>query len=470
MTHAIKSQRVVVGDQLRAAAVVMQGERIVDVLAPEAVPAAVDVVDVGDAVVMPGLVDTHVHINEPGRTAWEGFVTATRAALAGGVTTLVDMPLNCIPATVDAAALATKLAACQGELAVDVGFWGGTIPGNAPQLQGLADAGVLGCKAFMIESGVEEFPWSTAADLRLAMVQLQRLGLPLLAHAELELEADVQEPDPRKYAGYLQSRPAAWEDAAIALLIELCRETRCHVHVVHLSSADSIAQIRAAKAEGLPITAETCAHYLCLSAEQIPDGETCFKCAPPIREHANRERLWQGLREGVIDFVVTDHSPCTPHLKKPELGDFHQAWGGIASLQLGLTSVWAQAHNRGVDLPTLSRWLSTAPARFAGLSARKGEIAVGRDADLVVWDPDACCEVGAEDLHFKHKVSPYIGQTLRGQVLQTWLRGACAYTCDSPDNKGFVTPPRGRPVLGRDAGPASDPAHSGSTPNSGITR
>ena len=447
MRQAITSERVVVGDELRPAAVIFEDERIVDVARPDEVDRSIRVHDVGTAVVMAGLVDTHVHVNEPGRTEWEGFVTATRAALAGGVTTLVDMPLNCIPVTVDASALATKLAACDGELAADVGFWGGVIPGNAGELEGMAQAGVLGCKAFMIDSGIDEFPRSNEQDLRTAMTRLHSLGLPLLVHAELELEAEVQEPDPRKYLGYLQSRPAAWEDAAIALLIELCRETRCHVHIVHLSSAGSVPQLRAARAEGLPITVETCAHYLCFSAEQIPDGATHFKCAPPIREQANRERLWAALDEGVIDFVVTDHSPCTPHLKKPELGDFHDAWGGIASLQLGLSSVWSHAEPRGVKLPALSNWLSAAPAHFAGLSDRKGQLARGRDADIVVWDPDTSKTLGADDLHFRHKVSPYIGQPLRGQVLQTWLRGLCVY-----QGGEFVTSPTGKSLLGR--GPA----------------
>lgn len=447
MRTAVVSRRMVLADRVAAAAVLIDGERILDIVPPSALGEDVRVHDVGDLVVMPGLVDPHVHVNEPGRTDWEGFATATAAAAAGGVTTLVDMPLNCIPVTTTADALQTKLQACASQLHVDVGFWGGVVPGNAEELPDLARGGVLGCKAFMIDSGIEEFGFATESDLRAAMPVLRELGLPLLAHAELDLGAEVTEPDPRKYASWLQSRPHRWEDEAIALLIELCRQTGCSVHVVHLSSSDAIPRIRQAKAEGLPITVETCAHYLCLSAEEIPDGATTFKCAPPIRDAHNRDKLWEALQEGVIDFVVTDHSPCTPHLKQQEAGDFHQAWGGIASLQLGLPSVWSQARARGIDLPTTSRWLATAPARFAGLHDRKGALAPGLNADLVIWDPDASFEVRPEDLRFKHKVSPYLHRDLRGVVHQTWLRGTKIFERGLPD----PTRPLGRPLLGRAA-------------------
>ncbi len=334
------------------------------------------VLDVGELVVSPGIVDCHVHINEPGRTDWEGFTTATRAAAAGGVTTLVDMPLNCLPVTTTRAALETKLAATAGQLCVDVGFWGGVIPGNARDLAGLARAGALGCKAFLVHSGIDEFPNATEADLRQAMPVLRALGLPLLAHAELDLGGVTPEVaragDPRAYRAYLASRPPAWEDQAIRLLVALCRETGCAVHVVHLSSASSLPTLRAAKAEGLPITVETCPHYLCLEAETIPDGATHFKCAPPIREHANREALWGALADGTIDLVISDHSPCTPALKLPERGDFQNAWGGIASLQLGLPAVWTEARRRGHGLHELATWMSARPAALAGLGARKG--------------------------------------------------------------------------------------------------
>jgi allantoinase len=386
-----------------------------------------------------------VHVNEPGRTQWEGFWTATRAAAAGGVTTIVDMPLNCIPVTTTAAALQAKLDACAGSLWIDAGFWGGVVPGNAPDLPALARAGVLGAKAFMIDSGIAEFEWSRADDLRAAMPRLRDAGIPLLAHAELDLPVPAAlSLSPRSYRAWLLSRPCAWEDAAVALLIELCRETGCAVHVVHLSSASAIALLRRARAEGLPITVETCAHYLCLAAEDVPDGETTFKCAPPIREHHNRERLWAALDEGVIDFVVTDHSPCTPDLKQRERGDFHAAWGGIASLQLGLPSVWGEARRRGFDLPRLARWLCSAPAAFAGLADRKGRIAPGLHADLVAWDPSTPWVPRPEDLHFRHKISPYLGRQLMGRVQTTWVRGATVY-----DEGVFAAAPQGRPLLRR---------------------
>lgn len=385
------------------------------------------VLDVGDLVVFPGLVDCHVHINEPGRTDWEGFETATRAAAAGGVTTLIDMPLNSLPVTTNQAALEAKLQASEGKRFVDVGFWGGVVPGNAAELPGLANGGVLGCKAFLVHSGIDEFPNATANDLRRAMPVLRDRGLPLLVHAELDLGAPASPHAPQIYESFLASRPKAWEDAAIRLMVELCRETRCPVHIVHLSSATSLPILEAAKNEGLPITVETCPHYLCLEAEAIPAGATHYKCAPPIREHDNRELLWRGLLDGIIDFVISDHSPCLPALKLPELGDFHQAWGGIASLQLGLSAVWTEARRRGARLDQLAHWMSTGPAMFAGLGQRKGRIAPGYDADFVVWDPRATRSVDTDELYFKHKISPYLGRELAGRVSHTLLAGSLAF-------------------------------------------
>jgi allantoinase len=444
MPFALVSRRVVLDDVVRPAGVIVDGDKIVDVVDPEGAWAGIEVRDLGDLVLMPGVVDAHVHVNEPGRTQWEGFSTATRAAAAGGVTTIVDMPLNCIPVTTSAAALQAKLDACRGSLHVDAGFWGGVVPGNAPDLAALAQAGVLGAKAFMIDSGIPEFEWSRAEDLRAAMPVLRDAGIPLLAHAELDLGAPTSSDPPQSYGSWLHSRPRAWEDAAIALLVDLCAQTGCAVHVVHLSSASAIAILRDARARGLPITVETCAHYLCLAAEDVPDGETTFKCAPPIRERENREQLWAALAEGVIDFIVTDHSPCTPDLKQRERGDFHAAWGGIASLQLGLPSVWAQAQARGFDLPTLARWLCTAPAAMAGVADRKGRIAPGLHADLVAWDPEAPFVPQADDLHFRHKISPYLGRKLLGRVQTTWVRGETVY-----DEGVFAATPYGRPVLHR---------------------
>lgn len=442
---ALRSTRIVCGDALVSGFILVNEAGKIDDVVSNA-PAGYAVVDAGSRVVSPGLVDCHVHVNEPGRTDWEGYETATRAAAAGGVTSLVDMPLNCIPVTTTAPALQTKLAACRDKCYVDVGFWGGVVPGNTPELPALAEAGVLGCKAFMVHSGIDEFPNATREDLRTAMPVLRASGLPLLAHAELDLGADIHERDPRVYQGYLESRPKSWEDAAIAQLIELSRETGCHVHVVHLSAASSIAAIRAAKAEGLPISVETCPHYLCLEAEQIPDGATQFKCAPPIREHENREALWRGLLEGVIDFVITDHSPCTPQLKLFERGHFHDAWGGIASLQLGLSTLWTHARDRGATLSQLAKWTSTIPAKFAGLSNRKGQIAAGYDADLVVWDPEQRFVVREQALFFKHRVSPYLGMDLCGVVHQTFLRGLEVF-----DGTQHPAGPTGQMLLGRDA-------------------
>lgn len=442
---AIKSTRLVADGGVQPGAVLIGGDGSIDGVVKE-VPSGYAVEDVGSQVVFPGLVDCHVHVNEPGRTEWEGYLTATRAAAAGGVTSVVDMPLNCIPVTTSADAFAEKLEACHDKCYVDMGFWGGVVPDNEPDLAALADAGVLGCKAFMVHSGIDEFPNASREDLRRAMPLLRDKGIPLLAHAELELGVEINEPDPRNYQNYLQSRPQSWENAAIQQLIELCRETRCHVHIVHLSAAESIPAIRAAKAEGLPISVETCPHYLCLQAETIPDGETQFKCAPPIRERSNQAQLWKGLFDGVIDFVISDHSPCTPQLKLRERGNFQDAWGGIASLQLGISTIWTHARERGASLPQLATWLSENPARFAGLSASKGRIANGYDADLVIWDPDEPFEVRPEGLFFRHKVSPYLGMSLFGKVHRTILRGQPIF-----DGQRHVETPTGKMLLHRDA-------------------
>jgi allantoinase len=426
LLRGIKSERVVRPDQTGPATVIIRGEQIEDVVLGDSGLAELE--DVGRLAISPGLVDCHVHINEPGRTEWEGFASATRAAAAGGVTALVDMPLNSLPVTTDGAALAQKLAASEQQRYVDVGFWGGVVPHNLASLAALAEGGVLGCKAFLVHSGIDEFPNTTRQDLEQAMPILRELGLPLLAHAELDLGSHAAPSDPRAYSGYLASRPKRWEDEAIKLLVALCRQTGCAVHIVHLSSSSSLETLRRAKGEGLPITAETCPHYLCLEAESIPDGATQYKCAPPIREHDNREALWAALFEGVIDFVVTDHSPCTPQLKRPEQGDFAEAWGGIASLSLGLPAIWTEAARRGATLDHLARWMSAGPARFAGLGQKKGRLQRGYDADLVIWDPEASFEVDAERLYFKHKVSPYLSRTLRGEVRETRLRGHTVFS------------------------------------------
>jgi allantoinase len=425
----IASERVVLPSGIRPAAVFVRDGRIAAVGAYRDRPSGVRIVDLGDRVLLPGLVDTHVHINEPGRTGWEGFETGTRAAAAGGVTTIVDMPLNSIPATTTVEGFDAKTAAARGRSQVDVGFWGGVVPGNIDSLAPLARRGVLGFKCFMTPSGVDEFEPVSAADLRAAAPVVADLGLPLLAHAEWPgLLAEVEPlADPRSHRTWLATRPPESEQAAIALLIELARDYRAHVHLVHLAAADALDALRAARREGLPVTIETCPHYLTFCADDIADGATAFKCAPPIRGRDNREALWDALGSGDIDLVATDHSPAPAALKGIEDGDFIRAWGGIASLQLGLPVVWTGAASRGYTLEHVARWLAAAPAKLAGLSARKGAIEVGRDADFVVFDPDATFTVDASRLLHRHPITPYDGMGMRGVVERTILRGETVY-------------------------------------------
>ena len=427
LDFALRSEEIITPSGARPGLVVVRNGRILDVLPPDTAVSC-PVHDVGTRAVLPGLIDPHVHLNEPGRTDWEGFDTATRAALAGGLTTLVDMPLNSAPVTTSVASLALKRAATAGQLHTNCGFWGGIVPGNAAEVEGLIAEGVLGFKAFLTHSGIDDFPNATEADLLRVMPLLARHGLPLLMHCELSQDDDAwKQNDKRSYANYLASRPKAWEDEAVALMIRLCEETGCPVHIVHLSSADSLPAIAAAKARGLPLTVETGQHYLFFAAEDIPAGGTAYKCAPPIRERANSEQLWQALQTGLIDFVATDHSPAPPDLKQLATGDFTTAWGGIASLQLALPVLWTAARGRAVGLPEVARWLSTNPARLIGQSHRKGRIAPGYDADLLVLDAAQTFTVTEELLHHRHKVSPYLGRELRGVVEQTYLAGQLVY-------------------------------------------
>lgn len=426
----VRGRRVVTPEGERAAAIHIRSGLIADVTDFAAIPAGCSVHDAGDSVVMPGLVDTHVHINEPGRADWEGFSSATRAAAAGGVTTLVEMPLNSIPATTSPAALRQKLAAAAGKLWVDTGFWGGVVPENTADLRPLWDAGVFGFKCFLVPSGVEEFASVGEPDLQVALPEMAALGAPLLVHAELpgpiaEASAKLAQSasSSHKYSQWLASHPREAENRAIALMIELAREHQARVHIVHLSSADSLALIEQAKADGLAVSAETCPHYLTFAAEEIADGRTEFKCAPPIREAENREKLWDALVRGVLDFVVTDHSPCPPAMKLPEEGDFIRAWGGIASLQLTLPALWTQARSRGYSVARLAAWLCSGPAQLAGMQRQKGSIAVGCDADLAIWNPDASFCVDSGRLHHRHKLTPYAGRELCGVVETTFLRG-----------------------------------------------
>jgi allantoinase len=387
-------------------------------------------------VLLPGLVDSHVHVNEPGRTEWEGFASATRAAAAGGVTTIVDMPLNSIPPTVDVPALHVKRRAAQGQVRVDVAFWGGAVPGNAGELPRLLAAGAVGVKCFLLDSGVPEFPPLDDDQLRAALTELAAVDGLLIAHCEDDdVIAAAPDPGGTSYAAFLASRPGAAEETAIGRLVAAARDTGARVHVVHLADADALPLLRAARAEGVRITVETCPHYLTFSAEDVPDGDTSFKCCPPIREAAHREALWAALAAGDIDLVVSDHSPCTPELKRLDVGDFGLAWGGIAGLQVALPAVWTGARARGLALTDVVRWMSEAPARLAGLPT-KGGIVAGRDADLVAFAPDEWRAVGP--LHHRSPVTPYAGRELAGVVRRTWLRGAVVEPDGAPAGRLLV--------------------------------
>ena len=438
MDLVIRGQRVLLPTGIQPAALHVREGRIADVTAYEVVGHAPEVVDAGEHLVTPGVVDSHVHINEPGRTEWEGFETATAAAAAGGITTVVDMPLNCIPATTSRAAAEEKLGSLAGKLHVDVAFWGGVVPGNVAELAGLRDFGAPGAKCFLCPSGVDEFPCVGREDLELAMPVLRDLGMTLLVHAEVPGPLEAAEralgeegADPRRYSTYLRSRPNAAEDDAIAMVIELARKHRCPAHIVHLSSASALPMLREAQSEGVPVTAETCLHYLTFTAEEVGDGATGFKCAPPIRERANRELLWGGLETGALGMVVSDHSPCTPALKKAETGDFLGAWGGISGLQLGLSALWTLARERGHDVGKMFAWNAEGPARLAGLAGRKGKLAPWYDADVVIWDDRATFTVEGASLRHRHKITPYSGRTLSGVVQSTWVRGRRVYERES---------------------------------------
>jgi allantoinase len=426
--QAFLSTRVVLPEGTGPATILVADGRIEAVAQGTTVPDGYAARDFGSDCILPGLVDTHVHINEPGRSEWEGFNTATRAAAAGGYTTLVDMPLNCLPETTTVAALEQKRTAAQGNCHVDWAAWGGVVADNQEHIAALAAAGVRGFKSFLIYPGIEGFTMVDEAQLRGALPHVAKTGLPLLVHAELAapVEAAAQAlsgADWTKYATYLASRPDEAELSAIRLMIALCREFECRVHIVHLSSAQALNILGNARAEGLPITVETCPHYLHLSAEQIPDGATLFKCAPPIRGKTNQHCLWEGLLTGVIDLVASDHSPCPPEMKRLDTGNFQQAWGGIAGLSLSLPVMWTSLRERGLPLASIARWMAAQPAKLAGLEHRKGAIAAGQDADFVIFDPEASFTLTADRLYYRHLISPYLGQELWGTVKKTFLRG-----------------------------------------------
>jgi allantoinase len=430
--RAFLSRRIVTPHGVQPGAILVEGERIRDVVAQNEVPADATREDFGNAALLPGLVDSHVHINEPGRADWEGFHTATRAAAAGGYTMLVDMPLNCVPATTTVPALEAKRRAAQGKCRADWGLWGGVVKNNQQELEGLARGGVLGFKCFLVHPGVEEFTMVSEEDLYTALPLVAKTGLPLLVHAELPRPIDaamkrLHNADWTRYETFLQSRPDEAELGAIALMLSLCREFRFRLHIVHLATAMALKMLCSARAEGLPVSVESCPHYLHLEAEQIADGSTQCKCAPPIRGRGNREQLWQGLRDGVIDMVVSDHSPCPPSMKRIEEGNFQAAWGGIASLSMALPVMWTEAQLRGFSLAHIARWMSENPAQLAGCSVNKGRIAAGCDADFVVFEPESEFTVNGNRLYQRHAISPYIGETLRGVVKRCFLRGQLSF-------------------------------------------
>ncbi len=448
----VRSRRVVTPEGVCPATIHIREGRIESVRGYDDVLHKAPLDDAGDLVAMPGLVDTHVHINEPGRTDWEGFETATRAAAAGGVTTLIEMPLNSIPSTTHADAYRMKLAAAEGKCHVDVGFWGGVVPGNTSHLRTLWDAGVFGFKCFLCPSGVQEFPHVTVEDLRPAMKELAALGATLLVHAEVPGPLDRAEKelpdsaDPRRHATWLALRPHKAENEAIALMVGLSVEFNVRVHIVHLVSSDALLLIKWARRDGVRISAETCHHYLTFCDEEIPDGATEFKCAPPIREKENRERLWAALDEDLLDLIATDHSPAPAALKHRESGDFLKAWGGIASLQVSLPAAWTEAHRRGHSVERLAKWLCAEPAKLAGLQSKKGGLAAGQDADIVIWNPDKEFQVRGDALHHRNKLTPYDGRTLRGRVARTYLRGRMIFDGNSfPAGAAGRTLRRGQP-------------------------
>lgn len=421
-TRALHSTRVITPTGVIEATLILADGKIKDVLLGRVEQPGIPFESFGDKVIMPGVIDAHVHINEPGRTEWEGFETATKAAAAGGITTLIEMPLNASPVTTTVEALKLKLDAAKRKLQVNVGFYGGVIPSNIDDLDGLLNAGVFGIKAFLTHSGIDEFPNVTEADLRRAMPVLKKHDAKLLVHCELETIPAPRPTDSRSYQQYLASRPAQWETDAIALMIRLSEEFDVHVHIVHVSAAEALPLIRDAKKRGLRITAETCPHYLFFCAEEIPDGATEFKCAPPIRERANNELLWEALKDGTIDFVATDHSPAPPDIKEQQSGDFMKAWGGIAGLQFLLPAFWTDAKERDFSVMDVARLLCEHPADFLGLK-QKGRIAPSCDADLVIWDPEASFVVKGEMVQHRHKLTPYVARSFFGVVERTVVAG-----------------------------------------------
>jgi allantoinase len=442
----LHSQRVILPNGVKEAIIFLKNGKIAQITegSPStAISTHPRFTSVGNAVIMSGIIDPHVHINEPGRAEWEGFDTATKAAAAGGVTSMIEMPLNASPVTTTAANFAKKIAATEGKLHVNCGFYGGLVPTNFDELTGLIEAGVFGIKCFLTHSGIDEFPNVTEADLTKAMPLLAQLDLPILAHCEISSAHTKQvyfQKNPTNYAAYLHSRPKSWENRAIQLMLRLCEATKCRTHIVHLSSADLVKTLKKAK-KRLPLTIETVPQYLAFSAEEIPDGQTAFKCAPPIRERANNDKLWAALRDKTIDFIGSDHSPAPPELKQVETGNLAKAWGGIAGLQFTLPVMWTAAEKRGFALEDMARILSENPAKFLGLS-QKGSIKVNFDADFVVWEPEKSVEIKTENIQHRHKITPYLGLILRGPIFQTYVSGELVF-----DDGQFINLQKGRVLL-----------------------